>query len=183
MILVLGGTTEGRLAVKVLDEAGKFYFYSTRGELQQVNCRNGERVTGGMDEQKMEDFCRSNGIRLLIDAAHPFAVQLHKTVEQVSRKLNLSVVRFERKYPPRTDDVIWCKDYNDAVLRMKKDGISRLLALTGVQTIGKLRDFWSDENLKPECWFRILDREESLSLAVRRKRRKRGLCREVGSCP
>ena len=167
MILVLGGTTEGRLAVKVLDEAGKFYFYSTRGELQQVNCRNGERVTGGMDEQKMEDFCRSNGIRLLIDAAHPFAVQLHKTVEQVSRKLNLSVVRFERKYPPRTDDVIWCKDYNDAVLRMKKDGISRLLALTGVQTIGKLRDFWSDENLKPECWFRILDREESLSLAVR----------------
>lgn len=167
MILVLGGTTEGRLAVKVLDEAGKSYFYSTRGELQQVNCRNGERVTGGMDEQKMEEFCRSNGIRLLIDAAHPFAVQLHKTVEQVSRKLNLSVVRFERKYPPRTDDVIWCKDYNDAVLRLKEDGISRLLALTGVQTIGKLRDFWADENSKPECWFRILDREESLSLAVR----------------
>lgn len=166
MILVLGGTTEGRLAVKVLDEAGKSYFYSTRGELQQVSCRNGERVTGGMDEQKMEEFCRSNGIRLLVDAAHPFAVQLHKTVEQVSRKLNLNVVRFERKYPPRTDEVIWCKDYNDAVLRLKEDGISRLLALTGVQTIGKLRDFWADENLKPECWFRILDREESLSLAI-----------------
>lgn len=167
MILVLGGTTEGRLAVKVLDEAGKSYFYSTRGELQQVNCRNGERVTGGMDEQKMEEFCRSNGIRLLVDAAHPFAVQLHKTVEQVSRKLNLNVVRFERKYPPRTDEVIWCKDYNDAVLRLKEDGISRLLALTGVQTIGKLRDFWADENSKPECWFRILDREESLSSVVR----------------
>lgn len=167
MILVLGGTTEGRLAVKVLDEAGKSYFYSTRGELQQVSCRNGERVTGGMDEQKMEEFCRSNGIRLLVDAAHPFAVLLHKTVEQVSRKLNLSVVRFERKYPPRTDDVIWCKDYNDAVLRLKEDGISRILALTGVQTIGKLRDFWADETLNPECWFRILDREESLSLAVR----------------
>lgn len=166
MILVLGGTTEGRLVVKVLDEAGKSYFYSTRGELQQVSCRNGERVTGGMDEQKMEEFCRSNGIQLLVDAAHPFAVQLHKTVEQVSRKLNLNVVRFERKYPPRTDEVIWCKDYNDAVLRLKEDGISRLLALTGVQTIGKLRDFWADENLKPECWFRILDREESLSLAI-----------------
>lgn len=167
MILVLGGTTEGRLAVKVLDEAGKSYFYSTRGELQQVSCRNGESVTGGMDEQKMEEFCRSNGIRLLVDAAHPFAFQLHKTVEQVSIKLNLNVVRFERKYPPRTDDVIWCEDYNDAVLRLKEDGISRLLALTGVQTIGKLRDFWADENLKPECWFRILDREESLSSAVR----------------
>lgn len=105
MILVLGGTTEGRLAVKVLDESGKPYFYSTRGEWQQVCCRHGQRVTGGMDAEKMEDFCRSQGIRLLVDAAHPFAVQLHETVEQVSRKLHLDVVRFERIYPARTDEV------------------------------------------------------------------------------
>jgi len=32
MILILGGTTEGRTAVKVADEAGKPYFYSTKGE-------------------------------------------------------------------------------------------------------------------------------------------------------
>ncbi|WP_417129088.1 cobalt-precorrin-5B (C(1))-methyltransferase CbiD [Phocaeicola sp.] len=166
MILVLGGTTEGRLAVKVLDESGKPYFYSTRGELQQVCCLHGQRVTGGMDTEKMEDFCRSQGIRLLIDAAHPFAVQLHETVEQVSRKLHLDVVRFERTYPARTDEVIWCKDYQEAVRRLKEDGISRLLALTGVQTIGKLRGFWADDTLRPECWFRILDREESVSLAV-----------------
>ena len=166
MILVLGGTTEGRLAVKVLDESGKPYFYSTRGEWQ-VCCRHGQRVTGGMDAEKMEDFCRSQGIRLLVDAAHPFAVQLHETVEQVSRKLHLDVVRFERIYPARTDEVIWCKNYQEAVRRLKEDGISRLLALTGVQTIGKLRDFWADDTLRPECWFRILDREESVSLALR----------------
>lgn len=167
MILVLGGTTEGRLAVKVLDESGKPYFYSTRGEWQQVCCRHGQCVTGGMDAEKMEDFCRSQGIRLLVDAAHPFAVQLHQTVEQVSRKLHLDVVRFERIYPERTDEVIWCKDYQEAVRRLKEDGISRLLALTGVQTIGKLRDFWADDTLRPECWFRILDREESVLLALR----------------
>lgn len=167
MILVLGGTTEGRLAVKVLDESGKPYFYSTRGDWQQVCCRHGQRVTGGMDAEKMEDFCRSQGIRLLVDAAHPFAVQLHETVEQVSRKLHLDVVRFERIYPARTDAVIWCKDYQEAVRRLKEGGISRLLALTGVQTIGKLRDFWADDTLRPECWFRILDREESVLLALR----------------
>lgn len=71
MILVLGGTTEGRLAVKVLEESGKPYFYSTRGEWQQVCCRHGQHVTGGMDAERMEDFCRSQGIRLLVDAAHP----------------------------------------------------------------------------------------------------------------
>ena len=28
MILILGGTTEGRMAVKVADEAGSLYYYS-----------------------------------------------------------------------------------------------------------------------------------------------------------
>lgn len=167
MILVLGGTTEGGLAVKVLDESGKPYFYSTRGDSQQVSCRHGERVSGGMDAEKMEAFCRAHSVRLLVDAAHPFAVRLHETVEQVSRSLQLPVVRFERIYPPRTDEVIWCADYQEAVRRLKEDGITRLLALTGVQTIGKLRDFWADDTLQPTCWFRILDREESVSLAVR----------------
>lgn len=167
MILVLGGTTEGRLAVKVLDESGKPYFYSTRGDSQQVSCRHGERVSGGMDAEKMEAFCRVHSVRLLVDAAHPFAVRLHETVEQVSRRLQLPVVRFERIYPPRTDEVIWCADYQEAVRRLKEDGITRLLALTGVQTIGKLRDFWADDTLQPTCWFRILNREESVSLAVR----------------
>ena len=36
MILVFGGTTEGRAAVETLDEAGQTYYYSTRGNGQQV---------------------------------------------------------------------------------------------------------------------------------------------------
>ena len=36
MIIICGGTTEGRLAGSVLDEAGSPFFYSTRGALQQV---------------------------------------------------------------------------------------------------------------------------------------------------
>lgn len=56
MILVLGGTTEGRLAVKTLDESGKAYFYSTRGALQQVCCRNGQRVTGAWTRKRWKRF-------------------------------------------------------------------------------------------------------------------------------
>ena len=32
MILVFGGTTEGRMAAKVLEESGATYYYSTRSE-------------------------------------------------------------------------------------------------------------------------------------------------------
>ena len=169
MILILGGTTEGRLAVRVADAAGSPYWYSTRGDLQQIECKHGTHITGALDEAAMAAFCREHGIRLLVDAAHPFAEELHRTVAAVAESLDLPVVRVERVYPEQ--DVIpgsdreslrWCDDYADAIRRLEADGIKRLLALTGVQTIAKLRPYWE----KHDCWFRILHRDESLEKAA-----------------
>ena len=161
MILILGGTTEGRLAVKVADEAGSPYYYSTRGIQQEIACRNGIHLTGGMDVEAMTSFCIHHQICLLVDAAHPFAVGLHQTVYETAIRLNLPVVRVERSYPERATDIVWCEDYEDAVRQLEKDRIHSLLSLTGVQTIGKLRGYW----VKHPCWFRILKRDESLALA------------------
>ena len=36
MILILGGTTEGRKAVQVVESAGKPYYYSTVGNEQAI---------------------------------------------------------------------------------------------------------------------------------------------------
>lgn len=163
MILILGGTTEGRMAVKVADEAGRRFWYSTRGELQQVESHNGVHVTGAMDKDAMTAFCSEHQVRLIIDAAHPFASRLHATVCEVSSALNIPVVRYERTYPDRTDDIIWCADYVDAINRMLDNGVENLLALTGVQTIPALKDYWSTHN----CIFRVLDRQESVGLAVK----------------
>lgn len=163
MILILGGTTEGRAAVRVADEAGETYYYSTKGDLQEIICKNGIRLTGGMNTNEMETFCKEKGIRLLVDAAHPFAALLHKTIAGVSEKLNIPVVRYERKYPPRDHHIIWCDDYEDAILQLEKHRIHNLLALTGVQTISRLRNYWT----KHPCWFRVLDRQESLELALK----------------
>lgn len=161
MILILGGTTEGRTAVRVIDEAGKPYFYSTKGEGQEIVCKHGIRLAGGMDAEEMKSFCRQNGIRLLVDAAHPFASLLHRTVDETSRALSLPVIRVERNYPPRTQAVTWCEDYADAICQLERAGIRRLLALTGVQTIGKLRPYWE----KHICWFRVLERDASIASA------------------
>lgn len=163
MILILGGTTEGRAAVRVTDEAGETYYYSTKGDLQEIICKNGIRLTGGMKTYEMETFCREKSVRLLIDAAHPFAALLHKTIAEVSEKLSIPVVRYERKYPPRDNHIIWCDDYEDAILQLEKHQTHNLLALTGVQTISHLRKYW----IKYPCWFRVLDRPESLELALK----------------
>ena len=63
MILILGGTTEGRVAVRVADEAAATYYYSTKGTLQSIECAHGIRLTGAMNAEEMECFCRDHAIK------------------------------------------------------------------------------------------------------------------------
>lgn len=162
MILILGGTTEGRAAVGVAEAGNAPYYYSTKGEGQEIALTNGCRITGALNAEAMEAFCRQKEIRLLVDAAHPFAEELHRTVAGVACRLSIPVVRYERKYPPRDPEITWCDTYEEAVERMEACGVGRLLALTGVQTIRRLAPFWQ----KHPCWFRILARDESVALAL-----------------
>ena len=163
MILIFGGTTEGRIAIQTLEEAGKTFYYSTKGDEQDVLLHNGIRLQGAMDAIEIETFCAQHHIKLLIDAAHPFATQLHETLEQVSVESNIPVIRFERIFPERDEEhIIWCRDYDDAIEKIQKEKIFILLALTGVQTIGKLKPLWQNAC----CYFRILDRDSSRKLAL-----------------
>lgn len=161
MILVLGGTTEGRMAVQVLEEGNHPFFYSTRDTTQSVDLHHGKHITGGMTVEQMSLFCQEHAIRLLVDAAHPFARQLHENVYIVSQRMDIPVVRVERIYPDYTSYthlIHWCSDYEDACRQLQVDDRYCLLALSGVQTIAKLRSYWETH---PQTWFRILNRDVS----------------------
>ena len=174
MILVFGGTTEGRKAVEVLEEAGTTYYYSTRSDGQKVDLVHGVHLTGGMDVPEMIACCKEHDIRLIVDAAHPFAEDLHRNLLFLAKHIQAPIIRYDRIYPPHDSDLIWCKDYKEAVSQLEAHGVDRLLALTGVNTIWKLRPFWEDHEsedwrnpvMKHECWFRILNRRASKILAM-----------------
>lgn len=175
MILILGGTTEGRLAANTLDESGSPFYYSTRGDEQEVSLHHGIRLQGGMDAGAMEQSCRQKGIRLLVDAAHPFAEELHRNVATVGQRLQIPVIRLERIYPPRTAcPVIWCAGYDEAVKKIQQSHPASLLLLTGVQSIARLAALWKDENIRCHC--RILDRDSSRLLADRQRFPRERLC-------
>jgi cobalt-precorrin-5B (C1)-methyltransferase len=157
MILVFGGTTEGRKAVEVLEEAGTPYYYSTKTGEQDIALHHGIRIDGAMDAAAMTAFCQQHDIRLMVDAAHPFASQLHKTIAQVATSTGLPVIRYERLYPPRDSSFTWIDDYSQV-----PTNIHTLLATTGVQSISKLK--WL-ELLGVKVIYRILNRESSLLLA------------------
>ena len=161
MILVFGGTTEGRKVVQLLDGAGKKYYYSTKGDRQRLESNYAERLSGGMDAAGIVAFCREKGVGLLVDAAHPFAVQLRENIKQAAVELGIPVIRYERTYPARDTAFIWCESWEEIVDYLCEQNIRNLLALTGVQTIPRLKSYWCRYN----CWFRVLDREQSLPLA------------------
>jgi len=160
MILIFGGTTEGRAAVKVAEEGDKPYFYSTLGATQELAAPRGVRLTGPLTTADAAALCRREKVRLIVDAAHPFAEGLHRTVAETADECRIPVIRYERR-PVVSDEVVWCDDYADAVRKLEAAGIGRLLALTGVRTIPKLEPYWR----RHACRFRILDRPESVAEA------------------
>lgn len=168
MIIIFGGTTEGRRAVDVLEQAGKPYFYSTRGDEQEVPLVHGQRLAGAMDEEAMVGFCREQGIRLIVDAAHPFAKGLHHNLCRVAGQLKIPLVRYERIYPPRDPDITWIDDYSQV-----PTDIHTLLATTGVQSISKLK-YLEAKGIK--VFYRILHRESSIALAKAQGADERHLC-------
>ena len=168
MILVFGGTTEGRQAAQVLEEAGNVYYYSTKRGEQQLTLHHGMHVDGAMDEETMTAFVNEHGIRLIVDAAHPFASQLHQTIASVASKLMIPVIRYERIYPPRDPDIIWIDDYGQV-----PTDIHTLLATTGVQSISRLK--WLEAK-GVKVIYRILNRESSILLAYQQGISDEQLC-------
>ena len=168
MIIVFGGTTEGRNAVAVLEEAGQAYYYSTKTGEQDITLHHGHRIDGAMDAEAMQAFCREQNIRLMVDAAHPFASQLHQTIAQVSESLNIPAIRYERIYPLRDPDITWIDDYS----QVPRD-IHSLLATTGVQSIAKLKPL-EEEGIR--VYYRILNRDSSIALALKQGANQEQLC-------
>lgn len=105
---------------------------------------------------------REHDIRLLVDAAHPFAAALHANAAQAAARMGLPIIRYERIYPPRAGDITWCEGYEDAVRRIQTEGLRSVLVLTGVQSIARLQALWQGN---PLCRVRILDRDSSRRVA------------------
>ena len=168
MILVFGGTTEGRRAAEVLEEAGSPFFYSTKTGEQDLALQHGRHIDGAMDADAMTAFVHAHEIRLMVDAAHPFASQLHHTIASVAADCQIPCIRFERIYPPRDADLTWIDDY-----RQVPAGIHTLLATTGVQSISKLK-YLEAQGVK--VYYRILHRASSMALALKQGASEEQLC-------
>ncbi|PID92208.1 MAG: cobalt-precorrin-5B (C(1))-methyltransferase [Bacteroidetes bacterium] len=176
MVLVFGGTTEGKKVAGLLDAIGQSYIYSTRTE-NKLSLK-GETIWGELDQAAMAAFYRQRKVRLIVDAGHPFALQLHRHIHQSARELDIPVIRYERQFPvlESSEQLRTFPGFPDMVRAILASPYKRILALTGVQTIAALEEIWRAKS----CFFRILDTAES-----REKARNQGLSesRIISSTP
>lgn len=171
MILIFGGTTEGRMAVDVCEQAGSPFYYSTISNIQQIDLCHGHRLVGAMTSTDMQEFCQEKDIRCIIDAAHPFAENLHRTIQEVrclagksqgENNVPIPVIRLERVFGDDKAGVIYCDDYALAVEKLSAQPAQKLLALSGANTIAKLKAYWQQH----PTLFRVLDRDDSRQMAT-----------------
>lgn len=144
------------MAVDVCELAGKPFYYSTKSALQQVELHHGVRLTGAMTAEDIHRFCLTHDIHCIVNAAHPFAEGLHRAIAESG----MQVIRLERRYAERQPGVTYLQHWDEAVSVIQS---RRLLALSGVNTIARLKDYWT----RHETYFRILQREESMEVVRR----------------
>lgn len=147
-LLILGGTTEGRRCVEVCEEAGVPFYYSTFGSSQEITLHNGIHITGGKDKEELQAFCQEHSVGLIIDAAHPFATNLHSNVGALQRP----VIRYEREFPTIPEEVQQVSSVEEAIAILHQAKPTKVLALTGVNSIAKLQSYWQEH----ETYFRVM---------------------------
>ncbi|MTI33551.1 precorrin-6A reductase [Xanthovirga aplysinae] len=167
MILLFGGTTEGRLAADNLQRKGQPFIYSVKdsGALHGLDYAN--MRYGALNPEGLEAFIEERHIRKVIDAAHPFAVQLHKTVQEVCNRKKIFYLRYCRPSLDRIqhENIRYVQNW-ESLWSDKFSIKGPVLAMSGVNTIGHLKPIWEKE----EVYFRILDRKSSIY-----KAKKQGL--------
>ncbi|MFW5976791.1 MAG: precorrin-6A reductase [Bacillota bacterium] len=126
MILVLGGTREGREIVDLLLNKNYMVIASVTSNygaelLSKYNIRiNREKL----NQKQLSDLIQQKEINLIIDATHPFARKISKNAIEAARKNNIKYIRYERKkvkIKPKYDHIIKrVSDYKEAAQKAKK---------------------------------------------------------------
>ena len=98
MILLIGGTSETALLASGLADAGYAVLVSmaTAAPLAIGAHPRISRRAGRLDEEGLVAIGKENGIRAIVDAAHPYAVAVHAAVQIAAQRLGIPCLVFRR---------------------------------------------------------------------------------------
>ncbi|HDK7176643.1 TPA: cobalt-precorrin-6A reductase [Clostridium botulinum] len=120
MIALILGTSEGREILSLLNKFTDNILISTAtaygGEILK-NYKYKKLNTKPLNKEELSNMLKENQVNILIDASHPYALEVTKNAREVSKDLNIKYVRYER--PSSAEEfkgnkkVVFLEDYKD----------------------------------------------------------------------
>ncbi|MEN9231805.1 MAG: cobalt-precorrin-6A reductase [Thermostichus sp. DG02_5_bins_236] len=97
-VAVLGGTSESRRLAQALNQQGIPWLatVTTAGATGLYQDLSGQVIVTRFSPESLGPFLREHGIRVVVDASHPFAQQISQLAIQVTAQLGIPYLRYER---------------------------------------------------------------------------------------
>lgn len=157
MIWLIGGTSNSREVSRHLRENKMPHIVTVATEYGKKLYEDTDVRVGRMDSNDMSSFIKVNRIDKIIDATHPYAIDVSKNSLEVASSFNIPHIRFERK----TLDYKNSKKFDDyeEIVEYLKDREGNVLVTTGSNN---LKVFGGDSRY----YVRILPVEVSIRKAI-----------------
>ncbi|MFS8908038.1 cobalt-precorrin-6A reductase [Synechococcus sp. OH2] len=160
-VALIGGSSESRSLAHVLSHEGIPWIatVTTEGARRLYRDLAGQVIVTRFSPLSLLQFLQEHGIRVLVDASHPFAQEISQLAMQVTAQLGIPYLRYER--PPVALDP-WVQVASDWQVLLT-DGVlagRRVLLTVGVKAL-PLFVPWQD---RCQLWARVLP--ESVPRAV-----------------
>lgn len=117
VILVLGGTAEGRAVAQALADRGMLAMLSLAGRTSQPLTAGPVRSGGFGGIEGLATYLRTEGVTSVVDATHPFAESMSHNAAQACAQVGVPLVRLTRpgwSEHPLANSWLWVEDHAQA---------------------------------------------------------------------
>ncbi|MEG1972857.1 MAG: precorrin-6A reductase [Oscillospiraceae bacterium] len=161
-VLIFGGTTEGRELAEIFSARGEKVTVSVATAYGASMLRRSDFIkihVGRLGISEMREFIKANGFNLIIDATHPYAVEVTKNIKLAMENLNLPYMRLLREKSQK-EDFTYVKSPAEVVSLKLEENI---LLTTGSKEI---KSFVHIPNFQNAVYARVLPTEQAIDACV-----------------
>lgn len=167
-VWLIGGTSESVAIAHLLTISNiKFVITVATRSALSLYSPDYQITVGCMNETQMQSFCQQQQVKAVVDASHPYAVEVSRQAIAITSKLNLPYLRYERNnYQPsataRSDSCVLKLDSFDTLLAGSYLQQQRVLLTVGCKVLPLFKSWQNQATL----FARVLPKITSLQIAL-----------------
>ena len=171
-IIIFSGTTEGRKLSELMAAAGIAHTVSVATDYGKLVMKEHPKVKiqeGRLSKEAMSEFLRKESFDLVIDATHPYAVEVTRTIKSCVAGMKadgheVTYLRLKRSIHASEEAGLRFFDSNEACAEALEEIKGNILLTTGSK---ELSVYTASEEVKKRLYVRVLPGLESLEICRR----------------